>query len=552
MTTSGELSGQKIAAINQSLNKMFASPVFAQSARQRRFLKFIVSETVAGNTARLKGYTIGVEVFDRAPDFDPAIDAIVRVEAARLRGKLREYYEAEGRDDPVRIDLPKGAYAVAIGCAKDGYTQGGHTDPRPADGNPVENNQHHTAPPNVAASETQSVIRTSEDKPSIAVLPFTNMSADPEQEYFADGITEDLITDLSKLSGLFVIARHSAFVYKGVARRVQDIGRELGVRYLLEGSVRRAAACVRINVQLIDAHSGDHLWAERYDRELSEIFALQDEVTHSIVAALELRLTADDHQRLAHVGTDNVEAYELCRRGNAAYVLWTLDALDWAQAFYERSIAIDPSYAEPYAWLARVHTYRWLLGVRSRGESLDVALKLACRAVKLHKELPLAQGVLSWVCNWSGMHNEALRAARLAVTLDPGGAETHYWLGVGLSCSGSTDEAERELARAITFNPHCPVYYLWARAQNYMFMRRYQQAIDAATQVLHKAPTFIGGYNVITASLALADRIDEARRTGAEMNRLFPEYRKHSDATTIGFTKELGNLYSEGFRLAGI
>jgi len=528
----------EIAVIRAGLDKALTCRCFAQAERQQRFLKYVVNETLAGHDDRLKGYSIGVEVFDRPPDFDPAIDAIVRVEAGRLRAKLREYYAGEGRSDPVHIDLPKGAYAPVIQLRAATTTEIPST-PLPK--------MRSAAQGDSADAESHA------EKPSIAVLPFASMSSDPEQEYFADGMTEDLITDLSQISDLFVIARHSAFAYKGAAKRVQDIGQELGVRYLLEGSVRRSAERVRITAQLIDARSGEHLWSQRYDRNLQEIFAVQDEVTRHIVSALRLRLTSDENSQLAKVGTDSIEAYELCRRGNAAYVLWTPDALSIAKGFYERAIAIDPTYAEPYARLARVLNYRWTSGMEARREhSLDLALTLARKAVELDPDLPLAQGMLSWVCTWSGLHEEGVAAARRAVALDPGGAETYYWLGVSLSRYGETEEAEAAFARSMRLNPHHPVYYAWARAENYMFMHRYQDAIDLAMQVIGKTPTFIGGYIVTTASYAHADRTEEAQRMGRELQRLFPHYVLHASRTGIGYTKEQVDLYERGWELAGL
>lgn len=538
---------EKVSA-NTCLERVLSSPIFSRSHRQQQFLRYIVAETIAGHAHHLKGYTIGLSVFGRDPTFDPVMDSIVRVEAARLRHKLREYYEGEGRSDPLRLDFPKGAYAVHIVRSEGDVPQA----LRPMRG---------PAPDPVATSPVEADLggpasrraRPIEDKPSLAVLPFANMSSDREQEYFADGITDDLITELSKVSALFVIARHSAFVYKGVNKRVQDIGRELGVRYLLEGSVRRAADQVRVTAQLIDSLSGAHLWAERYDRELKGIFAVQDDVTRHIVDALELRLTSDDQRRLTKVGTDKLEAYDLCRRGNAAYSIWTPEALDRAQRFYEQAVATDPGYAEPHARLARVHTYRWTTGLRMRREeSLDLALCLARKAIELDANLALAQGVLSWVCVWSGLHDKSVPAARRALELDPGGADTHYWLGVSLSCSGSTDEAELMLSQAMRFNPHSPVYYLWARAQNYLFMKRYREAIDVGEQAVCISPAFPGAHIVLAASYALAGHIDDAKRVAVALMRLRPNYGAMRRALGVAFTSEIADLYDSGLILAGL
>jgi TolB-like protein len=251
---SARLTEAESSTVRACLERILLSAPFAQSGRLQRFLTLVVTETLAGHADRLKGYTIGVEVFDRDPSFDSAIDPIVRVEAARLRAKLREYYDREGRNDPIRLELPKGRYAVRIA-------------PHPL---PIE------------------------EKPSLAVLPFTNMSSDAEQGYFAAGVTDALITELSRLPDLFVISRHSSFAYLNMDKRVQEIGQELRVRYLLGGSVRRAGNRVRVTTQLIDASSGRHVWAERFDRELQDILAVEDDVVRRILAVLQVKLTAPD------------------------------------------------------------------------------------------------------------------------------------------------------------------------------------------------------------------------------------------------------------------
>ena len=190
------------------------------------------------------------------------------------------------------------------------------------------------------------------DKPSIAVLPFDNMSADPEQEYFSDGITEDIITSISKISGLFVIARNSVFTYKGRAVKVQEVGRDLGVRYVLEGSVRKAGDRVRVTAQLVETVTGHHLWAERYDRKIEDIFAVQDELSREIAAALEITLSDDERSLLAHQGTENMEAYDCLLRAKDLWMRFTRESNAEARAPYENALALDPNYAEAHAELA--------------------------------------------------------------------------------------------------------------------------------------------------------------------------------------------------------
>jgi adenylate cyclase len=208
------------------------------------------------------------------------------------------------------------------------------------------------------------------DKPSIAVLPFDNMSNDPEQEYFSDGITEDIITEISRARAVMVISRNSTFTYKGKATKVQDVCRDLGVRYVLEGSVRTSGERVRINAQLIDGRSGGHLWAERYDRALEDIFAVQDDVTEKIVRALEVKLVGGGEAHRASDQIHDFEAYDCVLRGREQYRLFSKDSKETARTLFERAIALDPDYAEPYADLAETYVQDWLLGserVVSRG-----------------------------------------------------------------------------------------------------------------------------------------------------------------------------------------
>jgi TolB-like protein len=244
-------------AILTELDRILGSPLFAHAKRQRRFLKFIVTETLAGRADRISGYTVGLRVYDRDHGFEPMLDPIVRVEAGRLRAKLREYYDGDGQSDTIRIGLDKGSYVATI--------RGGGLA--------------------VFARERMA------EKPSLLVLPFTSEDSFPKRDSFADGVTEDLITDLSKLPNLFLISRHVSFGYKRTERPPRMIARSLGVRYLLEGSIRYAAERIRISAQLVDAVSGQALWGARYDRKLGDDFAVQDEVTRNIVRAIRFRLT---------------------------------------------------------------------------------------------------------------------------------------------------------------------------------------------------------------------------------------------------------------------
>jgi adenylate cyclase len=261
------------------------------------------------------------------------------------------------------------------------------------------------------------------EKPSIAVLPFTNMSGDPEQEYFSDGMTEDLITDLSKLSGLFVIARNSVFTYKGKAVEVAEVSRKLGVRYLVEGSERKAGNRVRINAQLVDATTGGHLWAERYDRELQDIFALQDEVTQKIVLALKVKLTAEEQTRFCQAPTSNLDAYDSFLRGQAYFWRLTREANIQARQLFEKAIELDPQYAGAYAVPSRTYFIEWLLQWSQDPQVLAQGFALAQRAVVSNDSLPLAHTMLGIAYVLQKQHEQAIAEGERAITLDPNYAD---------------------------------------------------------------------------------------------------------------------------------
>ncbi len=299
------------------------------------------------------------------------------------------------------------------------------------------------------------------DKPSIAVLPFTNMSGDPGQDYFSDGMTDDLITALSKLSGLLVIARNSTFVYKGQAVKVSEVSRDLRVRYVLEGSVRKADNRVCINAQLVDAATAQHIWAEQYDREYKEVFALQDEIREKIVFALKVKLTPEEQDRLRSVPTTNLEAYEALLRGLEYYFRVTKEGNLQARRLFERAIELDGQYASAYAMLS--HTYR-LDGIfhwNPEPRNLEQALALAQRAVALDDSLPIVHAALSLVYIDRNQPEQAQAEMERAIALDPNSADGYAELGKILHVAGRPTEGLAKLEQALRLNPHPPFYYFF-------------------------------------------------------------------------------------------
>ena len=286
------------------------------------------------------------------------------------------------------------------------------------------------------------------EKPALAVLPFVNMSGDAEQEYFADGMTEDIITSLSKLTQLTVIARNSSFTYKGRAIRVQQVAQELGVAYVIEGSVRKAANRVRITAQLIDCATGGHLWANRYDRELTDIFAIQDEVTAEIVGAMALTLTSDEQRRLVRKGTSNLEAYDCLLRAREQWWRLTREGTKNAETILERAITLDPGFSTPYAWLSYVRVQEYINEWRNEFEELLYQSRgLAEKAVALDQADPDAHNALACAYLWLRQHDKAVAEYKRTIALDPNNARAHVEIGWVLHYAGRSAEALEPITR---------------------------------------------------------------------------------------------------------
>ncbi|MGH2359514.1 MAG: adenylate/guanylate cyclase domain-containing protein, partial [bacterium] len=359
------------------------------------------------------------------------------------------------------------------------------------------------------------------DKPSIAVLPFVNMSGDPEQEYFSDGMTEDVITRLSKRSGLFVIARNSVFLYKGRPVKPEQVSRELGVRYVLEGSVRKAGNRVRITAQLIDATKGYHLWAENYDGELKDIFALQDGITRQIVAALAPKLTAGEQVRSGRQETNSIEAYDHFLRGLALFYQYTKETNAMARPMFERAIALDPNYAKAYAWLSFMHFVDWEFQWIEGPGSLDRSLEAARRAVASDDSSSIAHAVLGWNFLWKKQHDAAIAELERAVSLDPNSQWAYGNLAETLNFAGRPDEAIGFAKKAMRLDPNHAVWPFML-AHSYFLLRRYDEAIAALQDSLRRGPDFLPARRWLAVVYAELGRDKEARAEVAETLRISP------------------------------
>jgi len=303
------------------------------------------------------------------------------------------------------------------------------------------------------------------DKPSIAVLPFVNMSSDAEQEYFSDGITEDIITDLSKVTGLFVIARNSSFLYKGKQLKVQDVAKDLGVRYVLEGSVRRAANRLRITAQLIDAETGDHLWADRYDRELKDIFSVQDEVTQKVVSELAVTLKAEEFERMDRKHTESFEAYDMYLRTLREYYGLKKENHLKGIELSQRVIELDPNYAGGYQMLSSFLSRGVRFGFStSPREDVEKAFELAQKAISLDDTYAFSYNALASAYLMKGQHDDALAAAMSAVRIQQGNSMTLLWLGFYLHWAGRGEEAVQAIKKAQQLNPK----YLYSKHTGFL------------------------------------------------------------------------------------
>jgi adenylate cyclase len=360
------------------------------------------------------------------------------------------------------------------------------------------------------------------DRPSIAVLPFVNMSADSEQEYFSDGLTEDLITDLSKISALLVIARNSVFTYKGTPVKVQQVGRELGVRYVVEGSVRRAGSRVRVTAQLIDAATGAHLWAERYDRDVEDIFALQDELTQKIVGVLKVKVIEVELERLKHKDTSKLSAFECVLRGRWYSHRYTKEANAQAREFYERAIELDPDFASAYAGLGWTYFAEWSNQWSQDPQCLDRAFSLGKKAVFLNDALSVAHSLLGHVYLWKKQFDQAVLEKERAIALDPNDADGYADLAEVMVWTGRPKEAIGLVEKAMRLNPNDLVHYLFTLGYAYLLTDRLQEAIDAQRKAISLNPDFLGSHVVLAAVYSELGQEDHAQAELAEVKRINP------------------------------
>jgi TolB-like protein/tetratricopeptide (TPR) repeat protein len=480
-------------AIRQQLDRILHSGPFLQSHRRQRFLEYLVNETLAGRGERLKGYNVAMEVFGRPETFDPVLDPVVRVEAARLREKLREYYGADGQSDPILIDLPKGSYTPQIA-----FRRGGDV---------------------------------SSTVPSVAVLPFDDLSSGQDLGYLGDGVADDIITVLSRFPDLVVIARSSSLAYKGKAVDIRQVGRELGVGYVVEGSVRKDGDKIRIVSQLIDAKTGEHVWAERFDRSGPDPWALQDEVTGMIVSAMTGETGALKQAQYRQAwGKDvtTLEEYDYYLRGHDQYMKFSKEGIDRSGEIWRDGLAKFPNSPLLKTKLGWHHIGR-VINFFSDDPPADVrkAGELARQALANEHLSPqvarLANWLMSHVLVQEGEFDGALAVVDKTVALSPYDMFMLSDLMIVLVQLGRTDQALQWADQAAQWadpavrNPVLSWSYDYGRGWAYLVMRRFEEAVDALTQT-----EFNDAHLLLAIAYMRLGRLAEARAEVGKMMKINP------------------------------
>jgi len=414
--------------------------------------------------------------------------------------------------------------------------------------------QFYPSAPEIEPASVDKMAYPLPDKPSIAVLPFDNLSGDPEQDYFSDGLTEEIITALSKIGNMFVIARNSTFTYKGKPVNVKQIAEDLGVRYVLEGSIRKAEDRLRITAQLIDALKGNHLWAERYDRDLKDIFALQDEITKNILTALQVKLTEGERIRVWSRSTDNLNAFQKFLKARVHYLRFNPDDNAIARQLYEEAIALDPEFTSAVVDLAWTHIIDVWFGLsKSPKESWEQATQLAQRAISLDKSQASVYVTLGTISQSKGQFEEAIALGKKAVALSPGDSLQIAMLSSFLKDAGRYEEALSLIKKAIRLDPIPLPWYLNIAGGCYLRLERYEEAIEEYKKILHRNQNNLFARINITAAYSLLGREEEASASASEVLRINPKFRIMTYAKShVEKNKEDKDRYINALRMAGL
>ena len=487
-------------AIRQQLERILHSGPFHQSQRRQRFLEYLVTETLAGRSDRLKGYNIALEVFDRPETFDPTVYPLVRIEAARLREKLREYYGTDGQGDPIRIELPKGNYTPQIEL-------------------------RHQGAPRITRHEAPSTQEVSSTVPAVAVLPFDDLSADQNLGYFGDGVAEDIITALSRFPDLVVVARSSSLAYKGKGVDIRQVGRELGVGYVVEGSVRKDGDKLRIVSQLIDTKNGEHVWAERFDRTGTDPWELQDEVTGMIVSAMTGEtgaLKQAQYRQTWGKGATTLEEYDYYLRGHDQYIRYTKEGIERSGEIWREGLAKFPSSTLLKAKLGWHHVMRVMIfasddppaDIRKAGE---LARYVLANEHVSPQVVRLAHWLMSFVLVQEKDFDGALAAVDKTVALAPYDTFMLSRLTMVLVQVGRPDQALRWADQAAARDPALGWFYNYGKGWAHLLLGRYEEAVDA---LLHT--DFNDAHLLLAIAYIRLRRLDDASAEVGKMMKINP------------------------------
>jgi TolB-like protein/Tfp pilus assembly protein PilF len=557
-------------AVRDQLGRILSSGPFLHSRRRQRFLEYIVTETLAGRGERLKGYNIAVEVFDRPESFDPAVDPLVRIEAARLRDKLREYYESEGQNDPIRVDLPKGAYAPHIEIRRpvankaDALAQNGSTGTARTRWGFLETPFRTLGTSIIAilllllagfgAWQRWNSFAPLPEKASIAVLPFESIGNDPKLDRFADGITEDIVIDLSHSKDLFVVARNSTEAYRGKPADVRAVGRDLGVRYVLEGSIQPSGDQIRVTALLIDTRTGGNVWSDRYDRPATELFKVQSDVTEKIAATLtgyEGAVAEAERSLIRRKPPSDLTAYDTYLLGMEAKHKVTQEGLDEGERLFRRALEIDPQLARAYVGLAYIYDYRIDLGLgTSVADNLTKLMEAARNAVRLDPNDGETQLVLGHAFAYRGMADQALEQFAKAEALAPSNADLLINIAWFLPQFGQPDRAVELTEKALKLNPNYPYWYNQELRLAYFFGRQFDKSVKYAKQI---TTPFATDYAYLAAASAMAGDMAGAKVAAAQVVRLDPNWSVEKYLSDGGgYPDDAAMLFIEAARKAGV
>ena len=462
--------------IQAQLDRILRSSLFARSERMSRFLRFSVENALSRPGSTIKEYLVGVEVFDRPADYDPQVDPIVRVEARRLRAKLKAYYAVAGSADPILIDFPKGAYTAVFR----------------------------------ASDSTRSAVSAPATQTAVAVLPFANLSPEAGDDYFSDGLTEELILLLTRVRGLRVVAWNSASQFRGREQDLSSIREDLKAAAILQGSVRRTAGRVRVTAQLIDTSTGSYLWSEGFDRNLIDVVGIQQEIARAIVETLRLAWTPAHPAEPARRQL-TVECYNLCLQARFHLNRRTQEGILQSVQCYEQAIVKDPESAVAHAGLADTYSLLADYGVRHPREVMPLAEAAAQRALELDPGSAEALSALAFIrsiFDWKWEEAEALY--RRAITINPGYAKARHWFGVdALALLGRFDEANAEVQLARELDP---LSLILSEGIAYVQMLRgdYQRAADELRQIVALDPGFYKAYSGLGRVFGLMGHYDES------------------------------------------